>query len=266
MAGLSLGLLALGVVAALVYFGVAQRVLDRMRLTDTQALLFIALMIVGSFITLPVLRGRTEVTVNAGGFLVPLALVVYLFLQAGTAVEKTRAAVASLATGAAVWALTALTDFGPHGGRTAVIDPLWLFALIAGGIAYALGRSRRAAFIAGVLGVILADVAGIVSASRAGRVAVYPLGGGGVFDAVVLAGIVAVALAEVFGESREALQGGPAGERPAALQRSLEGPGGPYEGMAEGNSMMEGMADETGREGGGARERDSNGDGDGGRL
>lgn len=253
MAGLSLGLLALGVAAALVYFGVAQRVLDRMRLTDTQALLFIALMILGSFITVPLLRGRTEVTVNAGGFLVPLALVVYLFLQAGTAMEKTRAAIAGVATGAAVWALTAFTDFGPHGGRSAIIDPLWLFALIAGGIAYALGRSRRAAFIAGVLGVILADVAGIVSASLAGRVAVYPLGGGGVFDAVVLAGIVAVGLAELFGESREALQGGPADDHPAALRQSLEGPGGPYEAMAEDGDAAQSAADDTGREGGGVR-------------
>lgn len=263
MAGLSLGLIALGVAAALVYFGVAQRVLDRMRLTDTQALLFIALMIVGSFITVPVLRGRTEVTVNAGGFLVPLALVVYLFLQAGTATEKTRAAIAGVATGAAVWALTALTDFGPHGGRSAVIDPLWLFALIAGGIAYALGRSRRAAFIAGVLGVILADVAGIVSASRAGRIAVYPLGGGGAFDAVVLAGIVAVGLAELFGESREALQGGPGDDHPAALRQSLEGPGGPYEAMAEGGDPVETAADDTGREGGGARDGQRDGDGEG---
>lgn len=251
MAGLSLGLIALGVVAALVYFGVAQRVLDRMRLTDTQALLFIALMIVGSFITLPVLRGRTEVTVNAGGFLVPLALAVYLFLQAGTAAEKTRAAVASIVTGATVWALSSLTDFGPHGGRGAVIDPLWLFGLLAGAIAYALGRSRRAAFISGVLGVILADVAAIVGAWRAGRVAVYPLGGGGAFDALVLAGIVGVALAEVFGEAREALQGGPDHHRAAALEQSLKGPGGPYEGMAK----------EARREGGEAREGDSDGQG-----
>lgn len=33
------------IVAALIYFGVGQRLLDRMRLTDTQALIFIVLMI-----------------------------------------------------------------------------------------------------------------------------------------------------------------------------------------------------------------------------
>lgn len=219
---MSLGLIALGVVAALIYFGAAQRVLDRMRLTDTQALLFIALMVLGSFITVPLLRGRVEVTVNAGGFLVPLALVAYLFSRAGTPMERTRAALAGLATGLVVWLLTSLTDFGPHGGRSPILDPLWLFALIGGGVAYALGRSRRSAFIAGVLGIMLADVAGIVQAWRTGRMAVYPLGGGGVFDAVVLAGVVAVGLAELFGETRERLQGGPVEEgRPPELLEGL---------------------------------------------
>lgn len=232
MAPLFLGLVALGIVAALVYFGAAQRVLDRMRLTDTQALLFIALMVLGSFITIPLLRGRVEVTVNAGGFLVPLALVAYLFLQAGSTAERVRGALAALATGLAVWLLTSFTDFGPHGGQSPMLDPLWLFAAIAGAIAYALGRSRRSAFIAAVLGTILADVAGIVTAARAGMVAYYPLGGAGVFDAVVLSGVVAVGLAELFGEARERLQGGPrGGGRPVELRAGLEGPGGPYEGL-----------------------------------
>ena len=45
------------VVAALIYFGAGQRVLDRLRLTDTQTLIFIALMIGGSFITIPLRTG-----------------------------------------------------------------------------------------------------------------------------------------------------------------------------------------------------------------
>ena len=44
---MSTGMLVLTVVAVLVFFGVAQRVLDRMRLTDRQALLLVAAMFVG---------------------------------------------------------------------------------------------------------------------------------------------------------------------------------------------------------------------------
>ena len=36
------------------------------------------------------------------------------------------------------------------------------------------------------------------------------IGGAGIFDSIVLAGLVAVLLAEILGETRERLQGGPA--------------------------------------------------------
>ena len=39
------------------------------------------------------------------------------------------------------------------------------------------------------------------------------LGGAGIFDTVVIAGIVAVLLAELFGEIRERLHGGPKSSR-----------------------------------------------------
>lgn len=47
------GMVALLVIGVLIYFGLAQRILDRMRLTDKQALLFIGAVIVGSFIDIP---------------------------------------------------------------------------------------------------------------------------------------------------------------------------------------------------------------------
>ncbi|MBT9176191.1 MAG: hypothetical protein DDT20_00504 [Firmicutes bacterium] len=39
-----------------------------------------------------------------------------------------------------------------------LLDPIYMFALIAGITAYLLGRSRRGSFIAGVLGVVLNDL------------------------------------------------------------------------------------------------------------
>ncbi|MBP2633959.1 MAG: hypothetical protein H6Q70_4587, partial [Firmicutes bacterium] len=40
-----LGMIALLVIGVFVYFGIAQRLLDRMRLTDKQAILFILAMV-----------------------------------------------------------------------------------------------------------------------------------------------------------------------------------------------------------------------------
>ena len=47
---MSIGLILLIIVGLLVAFGVAQRVLDRLRLTDRQALLFVGLLFVGGLI------------------------------------------------------------------------------------------------------------------------------------------------------------------------------------------------------------------------
>lgn len=48
-------------------------------------------------------------------------------------------------------------------------------------------------------------------------------GGGGMYDSVILAGILAVCLAELIGESRERMQGGPSSEnRDASVLKNLQ--------------------------------------------
>lgn len=90
---MSLGRILLLAVSVLVLFGVGQRVLDKMRLTDRQALFFMALILVGGWIPSIPLSG--SVRVNIGGALVPLGLCIYLFVRAGTARERWRAGIAS---------------------------------------------------------------------------------------------------------------------------------------------------------------------------
>lgn len=216
-----LGLIILFALAALILFGAAHRALDRMHLTDTQALAVLGLIFVGSFVDVPLTRGRTEISINVGGALIPALLAFYVLARAGTSAERLRAGVASLLTVGVIWGVARLTDFGPHGGAPMVLDPLWLFALVGGAVAYLLGRSRRAAFVAGVLGVILFQLADVIMHSGAGRAASLALGGGGFFDAVVLSGVVSVGLAEVVGETRERLQSGPDPDRPQPLKQAL---------------------------------------------
>jgi hypothetical protein len=65
---------------------------------------------------------------------------------------------------------------------------------------------------------------GALLASR-GMAGLVSFGGAGVFDVVVLAGVLAVLLAEVVGEIRERLQGGPrAADRDPALVVNLKSP------------------------------------------
>lgn len=218
-----LGLIVLFALVGLVLFGSAQRVLDRMRLTDTQAVIILGLIIVGSFFDVPITRGQTNVTVNVGGAIVPAAVAVYLLVRAGTAWERGRALIATVLTTGVVFGVSQLTDFGPHGGTAPmVLDPLWLFALVGGAVAYILGRSRRAAFIAGVLGLLLFQLLDLfINTAAPGRATTLTLGGGGFFDAIILSGVISVGLAELVGETRERLQGGPDPDRPEPLKQAL---------------------------------------------
>lgn len=213
MTNLPIGMIVLMIVSALIFLGLAHRVLDRMKLSDKGALLVILGLIVGSFITIPLIRGNIAVSVNVGGALIPLGLVIYLVVTAGTTKERVRGLVGAVVTALAIWGVGSLLQGGfavEPGGRFGFIDTLWLYPLIAGIVGYLTGRSRRSSFISASLGVLLFDLGYYVWLLRqgapAGRV---DIGGAGMFDAIVFSAIFAVLLAEVVGEIRERIAGGP---------------------------------------------------------
>lgn len=215
-----LGLTLLVIVAVLIYAGVAQRVLDRMRLTDREALLFLAAMALGNF--LPEIPITANVKVNLGGAVVPAILVGYLFVKAGTTKEKVRSVIATLVTTAVVYGVSKLVPATPL--FPLPIDPMYLFAILAAAAGYIAGRSRRSAFIAGVGSMILVDIVSRVEVALTGGKGSVTIGGAGLFDSVVIVGILAVALAEVFGETLERIQGGPAEHESDSLTRGLRSP------------------------------------------
>lgn len=220
-----IGYILLIVVSLLIVFGVAHRVLDRMRLTDRQALLFVAAIFVGGIIP-DIQIGR--VSFNIGGALIPFALCVYLFIKAGTAKERWRAIAASVFAGAAVFALG---RFYPSEPGNMPFEINYLYGLAAGLIAYLFGQSRRSAFIGGVMGVLLGDITqGVVNTMNGLTATPIRLGGAGALDVVIISGLLAVLLAEIIGEIRERLQGGSA-KKKAGLEfedgefvRAKEGP------------------------------------------
>ena len=203
---MSIGMILLIVVALLILFGVLQRVLDRMALTDRQALLIVAAIFVGGW--LPDLT-LGAVALNVGGALIPLLVCVYLFFHAGTAKEKARCVAAGVITAIVVYAIGL---FFPADPTAMPFDPMPLYGLAGGAVAWLLGRSRRSAFIAGVLGIVLSDVfVGVMNWTR-GVSQVVRLGGAGAVDAVVISGVVAVMLCELLGEFIERIATGKARE------------------------------------------------------
>ena len=200
---MSIGLILLIIVGLLVAFGVAQRVLDRLRLTDRQALLFVGLLFVGGLI--PDIPITPLLSVNIGGALVPLGLCVYLLVKAGSAKEVVRALLASVITGVAIHLVG---EWMPSEPEQIVIDPNYLFGLIGGAVAYLFGRSRRGAFVAGVLGSMIAAFWDAVEVWNQGVRQTLSLGGAGLLDTIVISGLVAVLLAELVGEIIERMARG----------------------------------------------------------
>lgn len=195
---MSIGTILLLLAGLMVLFGAGQRVLDRMRLTDREAILFILAIITGGF--LPDIAVTEDFAFNIGGALVPLALCVRLFFKANTARERGRAVLATVVTAVAVYALG---RWLPDEPEAMIVDPNYVYGLAAGVIAYLFGRSRRCAFIAGVLGVMLSNVASWLTVRMSGVSQRLVLGGAGAYDVIVISGLLAVLLAELIGELME---------------------------------------------------------------
>jgi len=206
---LNLGVIILLAISILIYFGIAQRILDRMRLSDKGAFLVIAALIAGSFIDIPLYRGNIDVRLNVGGGVVPIFLAGYLLSKAGTGKEKIRAIIGALLTGAVIYFIGSVLMRGGHDEFNVLLDPIYIYPIVAGLTAYIAGRSRRAAFVAATIGVLLLDIFHTVYLITKGIPGNVHIGGAGAFDTIVLSGIVAVMLAELIGEGRERLQGGP---------------------------------------------------------
>ncbi|SHG90806.1 Uncharacterized membrane protein [Thermosyntropha lipolytica DSM 11003] len=218
MTNFPLGLIILVAVSILIYFGAAHRVLDRMRLSDKGALAVIAAIIIGSFFDIPVI---SRITVNLGG-IIAVILAVYVWLGAGTAYEKIRAVIAAVVTALALFLAARFLGAEPE---QIFIDPIYIYPIVAGVVGYLAGRSRRGAFFAAVMGVLALDIGQyvyLVTNNIRGKVVI---GGAGAFDSLILAGILAVLLAEIIGETLERVQGGPdTDDRPSELIKNLREP------------------------------------------
>ena len=141
-----------------------------------------------------------QVAVNLGGAVVPFGVCVWLLVKTDTRKEFWRAILGSVLTGGAVYLIG---RFMPSEPEQMTVDPHYLYGLAGGAVAYLLGRSRRAAFICGVLGVILADTAVAVINWQNGIEATLRLGAAGAMDTVVISGLLAVLLSELVGELLE---------------------------------------------------------------
>jgi len=201
------GIMLVVTVTAIIFLFLLHRTLDRLHMNKKAALLLVGLIYVGGY--LPSIPLSAGLAANLGGAVIPLALCLYLVVRAPTKEQQIRGPATALIAAALVWSLDRLLPINP-GAPGYELDPLYLPAAASGLIAYLLGRSRRASFIGGVGAVLLLDLSSWVeNLFRGYRDIPIILGGAGAFDAILIAGVFAVMLAEIIGEVRERVEGGP---------------------------------------------------------
>ncbi|MDI6602396.1 MAG: DUF1614 domain-containing protein [Thermoanaerobacteraceae bacterium] len=203
MIELPLSYIILMVVSVLILIGFAHRVLDRLGLSDTAALVFIIAIVAGSFI--PDISIHPLLSINIGGAVIPVILAGYVFFQANDNAEKVRSILGCTISGIAVFMLGI---YLPDEPASVIIEPMYIYAIACGLISYIIGRSRKAAFISGELGIIISDLIQWIVNMVRGIPGTIRMGGAGFMDAVILSPIIAVLLVEIIGETREKLQSG----------------------------------------------------------
>ena len=200
---MSVSLVIISVIILLIMFGAGQRILDGLRLSDKEALLILVLICVGLMIP-PIWIGR-YFCFSIGGFLIPLGLSIYLLISCGWSRDLVRTVVGTILVGGIIYLLEWLLPADPE---EVLIDNMYLYGIVAGVIAYVLGRSRRNAFVSCLFGITLAELVQWLINLSTGTPSILGLGVGGAFSTYVVAIVIAVAVSEFAGRCFECVKNG----------------------------------------------------------
>jgi len=191
------GPILLAIMIPLTATGFFDSVLQLLKLSPRAALILLVAMLLGGAFELPLGQG---LSINIGSGIIPLMIAFRLLWTADEWFEPVRALLAAVMTGAAVFLLW--TWFPPHHPTELNLfgfDAYYLAGLVGGSLGYIFGKSRRAAFCAGLLGVLLGDAAHYAISMR--LAGTFPLGGGGFQGTPIVAGLLALALASLADEA-----------------------------------------------------------------
>ena len=195
---MSTSLWILTILILLIMFGAGQRILDQMRLNDKQALLTLLAICIGLLIP-PIYIGK-YFCFSIGGFLVPAIVCIYMLVSSGRR-DRLRALIGTFLVAGIIYGLEWLMPAKTP--EDIVIDPMFVYGIVAGIIAYTLGRSRRNALVCSVFGVSLAMIIQFVINLSSGALTVLGLGVGGSFGTMIISSIIAVGLCEFLGRAFE---------------------------------------------------------------
>ena len=194
---MSVSLWVLSALIILLMLGLGQRILDQLRLNDKQAIILLLAIAIGIIIP-PIEIGLVEFSI--GGFLIPFGICIYLLIMVGWSRDLLRAFIGTVLTAGIIYGLEWLMPADPE---ELIISPTIIYGVVAGLVAYILGRSRRNAFICAVFGITLSQVVQFVINLALGTPTKLGLGTGGAFGTLVIAMVLSVSVAEFMGRAFE---------------------------------------------------------------
>lgn len=196
---MSVSLTIISIIILLIMFGAGQKILDNLRLSDGAALLILIAICIGLFIP-PIWIGE-YFCFSIGGFLIPLALSVYLLISCGWSRDLLRAFIGTILVAGIIYGLEWILPADPE---EMLIDNMYIYGVVAGLVAYILGRSRRNAFISCLFGLTLASLIQWIVNFYMKTPSILGLGVGGAFGTYIVSIIIAVAVSEFIGRCFEA--------------------------------------------------------------
>ena len=194
---MSVSLTIVSILILLVMFGAGQKILDNMRLTDKTALIILIAICIGLVIP-PIWIGE-YFCFSIGGFLIPLAVSIYLLLACGKN-DLVRCLVGTILVAGIIYGLEWILPADPE---EMLIDNMYLYGVVAGLVAYFLGKSRRNAFISCLFGITIAELVQWLINMANDQKSILGLGVGGAFSTYIVAIIISVALCEFIGRCVE---------------------------------------------------------------
>lgn len=195
---MSVSLIIISVIILLIMFGAGQRILDNLRLSDKEALIILILICIGLVIP-PIWIGK-YFCFSIGGFLIPFGLSVYLLVSCGWSRDLLRALIGTVLVAGIIYGLEWLLPAEPE---KVIIDNMFVYGVVAGVVAYLLGRSRRNAFVACLFGITTAQLVQWIVNFAKDTPTILGLGVGGAFGTYVVAIIISVAVSEFLGRCFE---------------------------------------------------------------
>jgi len=189
---MTIGLILLALFSVFVFFGATERFFRRLGMPNWLAFLLVLALIVGAII--PTIRiGR--VSLNVGGFLIPLLIMVVLDFIMGVSPQLFRTIIGTMAVAAVALAVRVLIR--PENGGMILTSSL-IVGFVGGAVAYLVGGTRLSTLSSVMGGIVLGDILTNFVYVFGVKGYTFALGLRGVFDSIIIASIFGVAMYELI--------------------------------------------------------------------